>query len=758
MQRAEVEIGERLVHRCASGRGSASPKEDTLKLGETLKQYVPAKGDQKAKAYEWIEKAAPHKSDPPEPTTVVSHLSRCLNDNVVGVRFFFSEETSAKALLDVLGVPDAARPALLELADEILATGQARPPKLVIDLTAWPCTGDAATALFDGVKASFLVGGTPLPILPILLIVTEGQYDRLPRSFDDYGDDLRTERAPVEGEVQLSERAGRSALVVSRRRFSPIERWVAVEWRGGVFETYPIDAVKTFAVNGHLDRPLVVERALAPPSAAPTKMQPLPTDPIQLRKLAFALADPEQAERLGPAATRHAWAAELGVVATSTARERLELEIAAAQEALGQPVATVASDELQRLLRKAERQPVASIALRVGDELHAINPPEDTERRVSKHPRVHIARFSPPTPMLSQILDDLREAPWSHDDMVEDPYLDHYLARWEKRGPDASVARHAIATLALANRFKATRVPEAVTDWRAALAAILNGDPPAASVLLATSEKLDQSNRMNSRSGDFEWFMAPHQRVVDTDRSASFRARAPLVSIACHDTIVAVTRKASGDWSGRTLQSNDVVLNPASASDLELWLNLVDSSPACGGSPDAAPKVAGSVSWLKWEAGATLDIDWGAFDRRLAIHWLALRRAVRHGDAVKLADGTIVVHMASALVAEIAIRHHTSRLAREHRIGAFRRTATENDARYDRAKLLLEDEPRMVERTGGGGTSGYQVPPGIYLAAAGFAADIRFIAAPILGALDVGSTAVSFANEESASTDDDDDD
>jgi hypothetical protein len=754
MQRAEVEIGERLVHRCASGRGSASPKEDTVKLGETLKQYLPAKGDQKAKAYEWIEKAAPHKSDPPEPATVISHLSRCLNDNVVGVRFFFSEEASAKSLLDVLGIPDAERPALLELADEILATGQARPPKLVIDLTAWPCTGDAATALFDGVKASFLLGGTPLPVLPILLIVTEGQYDRLPRSFDDYGDDLRTERAPAEGEVQLSERAGRSALVVSRRRFSPIERWVAVEWRGGVFETYPIDAVKTFAAKGHLDRPLVVEHVLAPPSAAPTKVQPLPTDPIQVRKLAFALADPEQAERLGPAPIRHAWAAELGVVATSTARERLELELAAAQEALGLPVSIAASDELQRLLRKAARRPVAPIALRVGDEIHAINPPEGTEALVSHHPRVSISRFSPPTPMLSQILDDLRDAPWSYDDMLDDPFLDRYLTKWEERGPDASIARHAIATLALAGAFTATRVPRPVDDWRAALAAILNSDPPAASVLVTSSAKLAESHRLARRSDDSVWFMAPQRRVIDADESVSFRARAPLVSIVSHDKIVAVKRKSSNGW--RSLHGADMVLNPASAGDLDLWLTLVDGSPACGGTLDRAMNTEGSIVSLPWEAGVDLEIDWRAFDRRLAIHWLALRRAVRHGDAVRLADGTVVVHMASSLVAEVAIRHHTPRVAGNHLVGAFRRIVSETDSRHDRSKLVLEDEPKMIERTGGGGTSGYQVPPGIYLAGAGFAADIRFIAAPILGSLDISGIAASFVSEAPILTDDDD--
>jgi hypothetical protein len=147
--------------------------------------------------------------------------------------------------------------------------------------------------------------------------------------------------------------------------------------------------------------------------------------------------------------------------------------------------------------------------------------------------------------------------------------------------------------------------------------------------------------------------------------------RALLASIVSHDTIVAVTRESSGGWSRRTLHGNDMILNPASASDFALWLNLVGGSPACGGSPDTATNFNSAVSSLTSGAGTELDMDWRALARRLGIHRLARRRAVRHGDAVRLPDGTIVVHMASSLVAEVAIRHHTSRVAGERLVGAF---------------------------------------------------------------------------------------
>lgn len=118
-----------------------------MTLGERLSSYVTALGQkQEAIAADWLERYKlknPNKQEKEKKlVTVISHLSRCLNDSPEGVKFFFGHgPLPTDCLFELLGVPQDQHEELRRLARECLDKEGAVTCRLVIDATSWghPC-------------------------------------------------------------------------------------------------------------------------------------------------------------------------------------------------------------------------------------------------------------------------------------------------------------------------------------------------------------------------------------------------------------------------------------------------------------------------------------------------------------------------------------------------------------------------------------------------------------------------------------------
>lgn len=103
-----------------------------MTLGELLKVHLRDPHTQKSVAMAWLNRAG----DRWKPSTIESHLSRCLKGQRQGVRFFFEVLEHARMLLDVLEVPERDRAPIYAAAEELLKMDKDRPPRLIVDVTA----------------------------------------------------------------------------------------------------------------------------------------------------------------------------------------------------------------------------------------------------------------------------------------------------------------------------------------------------------------------------------------------------------------------------------------------------------------------------------------------------------------------------------------------------------------------------------------------------------------------------------------------
>lgn len=433
--------------RRASARAGGS---SDMALGELLRRYIVKPKTQNQIAMAWLSSRESAEGKRIWSSShIESQLSRLLGDDVRAVRFFFQNRESAKILLDQLEVPDDQRLAVFEEADRLIATQGKRMARLIIDLTALTAQKPFATRMFDAVWKSCL---EPKEVAPAALVITNEQYDSLPRYFDrakdwtliEIVDDAR------EGAIHSGNLAGDQGLIVSSTRVDPPSRWAALRFDGTEVTLHPRDALHVFARDGALPWPGVehdlseiVDAGQVVPSAE------IPDDPVNLRDTMFALRTPSMAATVQADPTRRlALARALGVVATSTPLERHRAEVAVAIGLVDHPLTPATHADVLSAIDGARRRVTEMACFRVEDDIHIVNP--DASREGIRHPRIHMHRVDPPSPALARLLDRL--ASFTRQDFAQDPSLIALVEELDPNGVERRAFLHARACLAFSQR------------------------------------------------------------------------------------------------------------------------------------------------------------------------------------------------------------------------------------------------------------------------------------------------------------------
>lgn len=639
-----------------------------MTLGERLKGYV-GERKQAALAAEWLARWTERKERKGKAwtlDTITSSFSRCFNDQPEGVRFFFGERARAVLLFDVLEVPAKARDELLALADAAMRTGTARPAQIIIDLTEWSGDRDKCDALFLAVEKQILEPYRKL--VPVVLLMTEDQYRYLPRTFDDFGDDVRTER--IKDSERTRERvlvlAEDQGLVLTPYPFPVFERWVATKYYKRELSFEPPDALLVFAERGELTRLPEIAHDLAALGAIEIANKDLPGDPQALRRLMADLCDEKCVTAMNESAgVRLGWANKLGITATSTERERVEAEIAALAARIKMGVNAGDAEKLEALLARAKRRPVEATAMRVGDAIHVLNP-KTIASDVENHARVTVHRIDVPTPALVRLLDELDT--WTKYDAADDPLLEHVIERLDPNGDERLAMLHARAQI-LHSRTMRMRDAEPEDDWKTPLQALLAEPLPEASLRLSVIDKQDRYD-----SGGENLVVCPPMH----DIAKALQSRGVSLCLRPVNEIIA----ERGTPLLACWRQNDDRRDPPPilleedekrARDPNRWLDLLEVSPACGGIATKFEELQRNHLWgwgqspiHRWreERLPITKRAWHEADCQLALVWLSLRRAFSN-ESVRLGDGTVLLPLGAGIVAEISVLRYPPRVPRD---------------------------------------------------------------------------------------------
>lgn len=629
---------------------------------ELLRQHLPEQSKQKSLALEWLTRRQRDSNVSWSTSYVESRFSRCLSGDPPAVRFFFGARDAAVTLLDVLAVPAAARDELLAAADRHIAHGPQHPPaRMVIDLSRWSGTS-AARALFDSVRTLVI---DPGHVKPAVLVVTPTLYEVLPRTFDTI-EWLRVEVTDAQpGDEPSRELLVDGALLVAPMCATDPAHWLAIDFdqAPGRLQLEPADGLARFARDGQLPLP-AVEHDLAavvgdlPPAGASLDN----VGPIQRRQLMSRLRDETQAAKVNAdPAVRLAMARALGIVATSTPLDRVEAELRAAVAGLGvaTPVVTTLADVDQRLSR-ARRRPLGPVVLRVGDELHFINPSEG--QAGLDHPQVRVHRIAAPTPEIARLRAAIAE--WTIGDFEADPFLVNVLRRLDPDGRDLLAYLHARAWLLAAGVVNP--VPgKPVDDWRASLLQMLAGMVPEAMLMVPNSPAVHESSFVAIEVP--AWLATPIAEVDDDTEQRLRHVPSLLTSVpvGSRDGASQSQLKMADRYSGygRTNVATRLVLpdsrakewtRPAGDSIDHTWL---DAFEAFGREERDTTSRLMAVYLV-----AIKELPWEVAGRLLATTWLALRMAAQGGAAVRSVDGSITLHLGGGLAAVIRM----TRTAEDH--------------------------------------------------------------------------------------------
>jgi hypothetical protein len=607
-----------------------------MTLGEKLKQYVREPRTQKVIALTWLEEmrklgkewSASH---------IESQLSRCLNDQLPAARFFFGERDQGRALLRVLEVPELEFDQFLQLADETLIENGARPARLIIDLTPWSRSVDARK-LFEALRVAFI---DPKPLEPAVLLVTRSQYDDLPRSFDR--EDEWLEVRCVDGQLDL-EQLDASALIASPTPPKDIERWLAMELdrRTGALVLEPHDGLVRYGQHGKLSLPpiassladFVDDRALPAPRA--------PSGPIERRRWMDQLRTENTAAKVAPdPRMRLAIARSLGIEATATEQDRIEHEIAEAAARLVITGPKVGSaEDLDALLHRAGRYPTGETVLRVGNELHVVNPLAERDLAGG---RVRVHRVASKIPAIRRLLAAIEN--WTIGDYESDPFL---LRVIEQLGADKGeylALLHARTTL-VRSKLLRPKLGSPINDWRGAVQRSFQLDPPQTLLGIPNRDHVYQSPMP-------VWMTAALHSIPDEDANILRFTPSPLEQVVIErDKGLHIVREKSSPSSYYVQHTNFVLVDNQSIEGQpgdggqniieRRWIDALDAfiEPKSS-SPAGAPRVTLNPSELPSNF-------WADADYQAALLWLALRNAAS-APAVRRHDGAVMLRLGRGL-------------------------------------------------------------------------------------------------------------
>lgn len=783
-------------------------------LGGALRKYLKESDKQTALARQWLElwRARFPKAKTWSPETVESHLSRTLKDDPQGIRFFFSERPRADLLLEVLGVPTDQHERMVALAAESLEPDI----QLVIDLSAWQVRGDVLDALFVELRNKVLREG---PLKPVALVLTEDQYERLPRSYDEPISQkhlhIHKVATSTEGQALATELADDSALVLARWQFSPPERWLAADFTNGALTLEPDTGLAEFAEHGTLAPPATIEHplvAICEPAKVTWSVEKF--TPVQRRFWIYALASEALTEAVlernkdakNPG-QRLALAQQLGTSATSTQRERLDHELAqlAAQlsAALKLPVEQLDPSAHAERLARAALRPTQPAAWRCDDTIHLLH----IDSPIA-HPRIEVLRPVPAVPALTRLREHI--STWTEEDLEADPTLARAVETLDPTSAERNAFLHARASL-LWNNLRTARPLTARSDrWTEALRELLAADPPAAALRLhlapqdprqkprslafqedtALASHLTSPSELLTHPPGWPTLVATRGREVSV---VSFETRKDTLQLDVkgEDSIgvsqnrnhwrvyaTAETDEEAYGYNRRRSSHNLSEILPlwlpvlnAEAPDTDLWLDCFERSSALQGwAWEHGPrheKLLRTTTKTTFELLADAKVTvaslaiganiWENADQHLAQIWLALRAALERPNAVRIPSG-VVCSLGAGLCAHLTVFERPNEPPRDP-VAAFDTTVS-LDQRGQSFEVSLNFTSLRTHsaRVGNYETSiGVHVPARLILRTSDLSATITFLASPLLLASTPGVIGTVAATV-AASIDDDDDD
>jgi hypothetical protein len=360
---------------------------------------------------------------------------------------------------------------------------------------------------------------------PILVLVSEAQYDAAPRGLDKIqGLTVRAvESADLASMLrQTVEAGGLVAAPAWQRESVPFDQWLAVWWRRGTWEESPAQWRPVWQSTGRLPGLSTPAHRLADLDFGPAKKVPaLPEGPA-LRDYLVGLAigdariPPDvrlgHAELLGVEAgatadevaafqrRRKVAAAKKAAEQAALQRQREDAAVENAAVQAGLEVRRLASTELQDLMRRARYQATQGV-VGVEERWHWINaaPAEDlAPGRIE----VHTIEVQPTA--LDRLWAEVKG--WTTAQLEADPWLAGAAARLDPEGIDSMAFRLARAWLLLGRTPAGWPAKAPVTspliDSPAALRAILAQPSPRAELRLTPTD-------------DSVWFSGPASHWED---------------------------------------------------------------------------------------------------------------------------------------------------------------------------------------------------------------------------------------------------
>ncbi len=597
-----------------------------------------------------------------------SSLSRLLNDKPEGVRFFFREAVRAKLLFDELEVPQKERKRLEHLARDAAVPVEEQPPRLVMDITPWGEAGDL-DAMFRAVEGVLL---RPDGLFPAVLVITEEQYRRLPRTFDDWEGRVRIARVDDDKAAGLvRDAAGDEALVLSPRRFEDFARWVAISLGDSGVDMDPPGAVDRFIAGGQFGGlPEVVHPLMT--GELDSQAAELPSNPIELRKLMVALSTEDGARALGMAAGQRAGLGEaLAIPVASTPSERVAAhlqKVASKLVAAGLPEPeTCSDDDLRGILTRAQTRPTGPLTRRVDDVIHIVNAPARSLRGLGGDDAVAVHEVVARANALEQIIAEL--STWVEEDVLRDPFLTD-LVREEHEGLERLLKQHARTALLRSPR-PLVSVQEAppVTDILETIEKSFVGTlPPITARLVQPPPNDHVGHRLDVTRPDL---------VVDqVDVDEKWLVGRPP---ATRDVLLAPTEElvefGFSTWRSEEEKANRYQHHQQTTAatpyrfppqqwtieDVETWLTVVENSPALAITAlEDFERTSLFISARRpvqmWTRSPSIVTGWEELRRQGAQLFLALRRALRKGDVAVIGAGEAMVDIDNGLSAWIRAR------------------------------------------------------------------------------------------------------
>lgn len=742
-------------------------------IGDALWQFVSKQTKQAALAEQWLEQWRQRNDDGPDwqSVSIESHFSRLKNSDPRGVRFFFENPARADLLFEILGVPEDHRDRIRALARSALHTA----PRLVVDISEWSGTNETLAILFDELEKRIL---RDCPLQPIAMILTEQQWAKSPQSYSA----LRTLHlhkvgSPADGQAAAVELAGADTLVVAPWQFDPSDRWLAAEFSNNILSFEPGNGLAVFAEHGAMPAEPAVEHPLdqiCEPDAVRFRGVDEFT-PARRRWWMYTLADEERtiealktSDGLRTPARRLAFARQVGVAATSTARERLDHELdqlaARLRAALNLSVDVLDPVAHAERLARAELRPTPPAAWRCGDELHVLHAASPID-----HPRIVVHRPAPAVPALTRLLEHMSE--WTVYDHEADPTLARAVEALAPEGNERPALVHARAAVLWNGLRPEPRSGPRCEGWADELRAILAQDPPPASLRLRLPDSenereylaFDDDNRLTAsmKSPSALLVRPPGRRTIIADRERTVlrvdggppeTATLMIDSSSSESVEVRLSRgytarifadperRGYGGGSNVTALWLPVLSRPK--PDVDLWLDCMERSSSLGGWDwehskrcENLLRSTGSSRIKLLEAGSVkaekLSIDpatWREADLHLAHCWLALRAALELPRAVRVATG-VVCSLGGGVSALLEI-HTRRRSAPPTVVAAFDATVDNRTVKLDLCFISTHAAQVGSHMT----EFGIRLPSHLVLQTPTISASITFIASPLLHA------------------------